>query len=171
MKPKQSTDFEPLWRDEFSIDAAHESMVTRRQFTKFLTLTSLAMLVGNLWILVKSFMQKPELYHPKVIANANEIPLGGVKLFHYPTERDPCILVHTEDNKFAAYSQKCTHLSCPVYYSTQTKQLECPCHEGTFSLATGAVIKGPPPRALPKVIIEEQNGVLVAVGFGARQHD
>jgi Rieske Fe-S protein len=171
LKQKQSTDFEPLWRDEFSIHAAHESMVTRRQFTKFLTLTSLSMLVGNLWILVMSSMRKPELFQPKVIAKVDEIPLGGVKLFRYPTDRDPCILVHTEDNQFAAYSQKCTHLSCPVYYSAVTKQLECPCHEGTFSLSTGEVIKGPPPRALPKVIVEEQNGVLVAVGFGGRQHD
>ena len=44
----------PLWRDEFSVHTADERYVNRRQFTKFLTLTSFGMLVGNLWILARS---------------------------------------------------------------------------------------------------------------------
>ena len=46
---------EPLWKDEFSVFASHERYVTRRQFTKFLTLASLGMFVGNLWILAKAY--------------------------------------------------------------------------------------------------------------------
>jgi hypothetical protein len=42
---------EPLWKDEFSVFTSDERYVTRRQFTKFLTLASLGMFVGNLWIL------------------------------------------------------------------------------------------------------------------------
>ena len=38
---------EPLWKDEFSVQLADERYVTRRQFTKFLTLTSLGMFAGN----------------------------------------------------------------------------------------------------------------------------
>jgi nitrite reductase/ring-hydroxylating ferredoxin subunit len=162
---RQESETEPLWKDEFSVESAHETLVNRRQFTKFLTLTSLGMFVGNLWILAKSFWDKRPIFPRQVVGQANELPVGSVKLFRYPTSADPCIMVHGDQDQFFAYSQKCTHLSCPVYYSNKTKRLECPCHEGSFSLATGEVIKGPPPRSLPRVILERQNGMLIAVGI------
>jgi nitrite reductase/ring-hydroxylating ferredoxin subunit len=165
MKPLQPSDLEPLWKDEFSVESAHETLVNRRQFTKFLTLTSLGMFVGNLWILAKTWLDKQPMFPKTVVANPADVPLGAVKIFHYPTEADPCIMVHAEPDKFVAYSQKCTHLSCPVYFSSATKRLECPCHEGSFSLQTGEVIKGPPPRPLPRILLERQNGLLVAVGI------
>ena len=46
----------PLWRDEVPIHAGEERYVTRRQFAKFLVLTSLGMWVGNLWILARSWL-------------------------------------------------------------------------------------------------------------------
>jgi hypothetical protein len=49
-----STGTEPLWRDEFSISRGDERYVSRRQLAKFLTLGSLGMFAGNLWILVRS---------------------------------------------------------------------------------------------------------------------
>ena len=36
--------------------------MTRRQFTKFLTLTSFAMLAGNLWILARSLFHRAPSY-------------------------------------------------------------------------------------------------------------
>jgi len=51
---------EPLWRDEFSIETGAESYVARRQFAKFLVLTSLGMFAGNVWIMIRScFSSKP----------------------------------------------------------------------------------------------------------------
>lgn len=163
MKPSP-TNSEPLWRDEFSVDAAHESLVNRRQFTKFLTLTSLAMFVGNLWILAQAWLYKKPVFPRQVIQGAMDVPIGGVKLFRYPTQDDPCIMVRTAQDVFVAYSQKCTHLACPVYFSNQTEQLECPCHEGSFSVTSGAVVKGPPPRPLPRILLERHNDQLLAVG-------
>ena len=165
MKPLKEADTEPLWREEFSIESAHEKIVSRRQFTKFLTLTSLSMFVGNLWILGKTWFEKQPIFPKQVVTKAIDLPVGGVKLFRYPTDADPCILVRTAEEKFVAYSQKCTHLSCPVYFSATTKRLECPCHEGSFSVDTGAVIKGPPPRPLPRIVLEERDGLLLAVGI------
>lgn len=49
---------EPLWRDEFSISKADERYVSRRQLAKFLTLASLGMFAGNLWILVRGWLRK-----------------------------------------------------------------------------------------------------------------
>ncbi len=157
----------PLWAEEFSIQAAEDRYVLRRQFTKFLTLTSGAMAVGNAWIWVKSLFDRPaassapELF----IANSADIPPGGVKLFRYPRPSDACILVRKPDGQLAAYSQKCTHLSCAVYYSQRNNRLECPCHEGYFSIDTGRVLQGPPPRPLPRVRLLERGGRIFAAGI------
>lgn len=156
---------EPLWQDEFSIHAADERYVSRRQFTKFLVLTSLGMFVGNAWILVRSLVSRRPANSERTICNANQVPVGGVWLFRYPTANDPCILIRPDDQTYVAYSQKCTHLSCAVYYAREKNRLECPCHEGYFSVRTGAVLQGPPPRPLPRVILERRGDNLVAVGM------
>src|SRR5215469_11387221 len=78
----------PLWRDEFSVFTADERYVNRRQFTKFLTLTSFAMLAGNLWILARSLFRRPPVYPAQAVAALDEVAVGGVKLFAYPTAGD-----------------------------------------------------------------------------------
>jgi len=155
----------PLWKDEFSVQAADERYVTRRQFTKFLVLTSLAMFVGQLWIVVKSwFARKPPAAPAMPIARKDEIAVGEVKLFTYPTPQDHCIMVRTAPDAYVAYSQKCTHLSCAVYYSRRSNKLECPCHNGFFAVEDGRVLAGPPTRPLPHIVLESRGDELVAVG-------
>jgi len=156
---------EPLWRDEFSISRANERYVNRRQLAKFLTLASLGMFAGNVWILVRSWFRKTPEFPVQAIANAGEIPVGGVKLFQYPAQGEQCLLVRTGDDAYVAYSQKCTHLSCAVYYSRENDRIECPCHHGFFSVRDGSVLQGPPTRPLPRVTIERRGGELIATGM------
>lgn len=153
----------PLWREEFSIFNADEKYVSRRQLTKFLTLTSLGMFAGNIWILAKSWMYKEPAYPIKAVAMLAEIPVGGVKLFQYPGPEDQCILVRTAEDVYVAYSQKCTHLSCAVFYSKGNNRIECPCHEGYFSIKDGSVLQGPPTRPLPRVVLERRGPELIAI--------
>ena len=153
----------PLWRDEFSVHTADEQYVNRRQFTKFLTLTSFGMLVGNAWILAKSAFRRAPAYPRMTVARADEIAVGGVKIFMYPTPDDPCILVRLDNDSFVAFSQKCTHLSCAVYFEKEQKRLECPCHQGFFSIIDGSVLQGPPQRPLPRIALEKQDGQLIAI--------
>jgi Rieske Fe-S protein len=153
-----------LWREEFSIHAAEERYVTRRQFGKFLVLTSLGMLAGNVWILVKSLWRREGRPEPLAVARLGEIPVGGVKVFRYPAPTDPCLLLRTGAGSYVAYSQKCTHLSCAVFPAADGRRLECPCHEGHFAVADGRVLQGPPPRPLPRILLEEHGGELWAVG-------
>ena len=156
----------PLWKDEFSVHTADERYVSRRQFTKFLVLTSLAMLVGQIWILMKSwFSRKKPALPQQAIARKEEIAVGEVKLFTYPTADNHCIMVRTGPDTYVAYSQKCTHLSCAVYYSRESNSLECPCHRGFFSLKDGSVLAGPPPRPLPSILLEIRGDELVATGI------
>jgi Rieske Fe-S protein len=154
----------PLWRDEFSVYTADERYVNRRQFTKFLTLTSFGMLVGNLWIVAKSTLRRRPSFPRVDVAALDELPVGSVKIFNYPTPGDPCILVRTAAD-YVAYSQKCTHLSCAVYYEKEQNRLECPCHQGFFSVTDGSVLQGPPQRPLPRVALEKHDGRLIAVGM------
>jgi Rieske Fe-S protein len=155
---------EPLWKDEFSVFTSDERYVTRRQFTKFLTLASLGMFVGNLWILVKAYFTRTPSLPSVVVAEVGEIPVRGVKLFTYPTPQDHCILIRTGEEEYVAFSQKCTHLSCAVYFSAKEERLECPCHQGFFSVKDGSVLQGPPPRPLPRITLERDGAKLLAVG-------
>jgi nitrite reductase/ring-hydroxylating ferredoxin subunit len=154
---------DPLWKDEFSVHTADERYVTRRQMTKFLVLTSLGMFVGNALILVRSLFKHKPQFPEMTVGRVGEIPVGGVKLFGYPSEADRCILVCTAENSYAAYSQKCTHLSCAVYYSSASNRLECPCHNGAFSIEDGSALQGPPRRTLPRVVLDNRGGELVAI--------
>jgi len=158
----------PLWRDEFAISTADERYVNRRQFAKFLVLTSVGMFVGNAWILVRSWWRGAPAFLPATVGRVSELPVGGVKLFNYPGERDACILVRLAEDRFVAYSQKCTHLSCAVYYAREKGRLECPCHEGYFAVEDGSVLQGPPPRPLPKVVVERRGDDLVATAVYVR---
>jgi Rieske Fe-S protein len=154
---------EPLWREDFSVAKADERYVNRRQMAKFLTLSSLGMFVGNLWILARSWWKKTPVFPRSAVAAAGEIAVGSVKLFEYPQAGDQCILVRTAEDIYVAYSQKCTHLSCAVYYAREENRLECPCHKGYFSIEDGSVLQGPPTRSLPKVVLERSGGELIAI--------
>jgi nitrite reductase/ring-hydroxylating ferredoxin subunit len=156
---------EPLWRDEFSVFSSDEKYVSRRQFSKFLVLTSMGMFVGNLWILVRSWFSRKPFYPVTAIASAGEIPIGGVKLFPYPNLQEQCILLRTGTDTYVAYSQKCTHLSCAVFYSASKDRFECPCHNGAFSVQDGSPLQGPPRRPLPRVVLARKGDALFATGI------
>ena len=143
------------WREDFPIHWEDDEYVTRREFTKFLGLTSFALFLGTAWIAVWERLQR---WHPGAgpaqrIANVTELDLGEVKLFRYPTAQEPCILIRTAQDRFVAYSQLCTHLACPVVYEGEKERLHCPCHEGYFSAEDGRVLAGPPKRSLPKIAL------------------
>jgi Rieske Fe-S protein len=165
MNKRDGSSTRPLWAEEFSVHAAEDNYVLRRQFTKFLVLTSLAMTTGNGWIWLRALTADADPDYPEVrVGAAADIPVGGVKLFSYPREIDPAILVRKSDGALVAYSQKCTHLACAVFYSAERNRLECPCHVGYFSVDSGRVLQGPPPRPLPRILIEEREGIIFATG-------
>src|SRR5262249_12274268 len=131
---------------------------------KFLVLTSLGMFVGNIWILVKSWFARQPIFPARPVAKASELPVGGVKLFRYPGPHDPCILVRHGEEAWAAYSQKCTHLSCPVYHPPDSGRPESPCPRGFFAVQDGRALAGPPERPLPRIVLERRGDDLVATG-------
>jgi Rieske Fe-S protein len=160
-----------LWREEFSVHASEERYVNRRQFGKFLVLTSLGMLAGNLWILVRSLWRRGVAPVPRAIARRGDLAVGAARLFRFPGPEDPCLLLRTGEDAYVAYSQKCTHLSCAVFPSDDGRRLECPCHDGYFAVEDGRVLQGPPPRPLPRIVLERRGEELWATGvdIGSRE--
>ncbi|HZI51434.1 MAG TPA: Rieske (2Fe-2S) protein [Terriglobia bacterium] len=153
------------WKQDFPIPNEEDSYVTRREFTKFLGLTSVAFLIGTCAAAGRKLVKQlfPSRTDVVDIADIHEIPVGGHKLFRYPTENDPCILLRLAEDKFVAFDQRCTHLSCPVLFDSGKKQLVCPCHEGFFSAEDGRPLAGPPKRPLPQLSVITRNArVLVA---------
>lgn len=136
---------------------------SRRSFTKYLTRAGLAALAAVLWAFFKARFSKPS-YPQVVIAQAREIPVGGSKIFQYPRPVDPCIMIRTDTDSYIAYSRFCTHQACVVFYRPAQNGFECPCHGGFFSLADGSVLAGPPPRPLPRIVLERRGQNLVAIG-------
>src|SRR5690349_21350822 len=143
---------QPAWRQDFPIDWPQDQYVARRDFAKFLGLTSLAFVVGQFWIVVENWRRRSRGEPPvRQIARLDEVPVGGARTFHYPTETDPCLLLRTGEETFLAYDQKCTHLSCAVIPEMKEGRLRCPCHHGYFDLQNGRPLAGPPRRPLPRI--------------------
>ena len=67
-----------------------------------------------------------------------------------------------------AYGQKCTHLSCAVRPRVEAGILQCPCHEGSFDLASGRPVAGPPRRPLTLVRLELRGNDIFATGIEER---
>lgn len=156
---------QPRWRRDFPIDWEQDEYVSRRELVKFLVLTSASFAVGQAWLALKSLLHQRRAA-PKAVAIAavNELPVGGAKTFHYPEGSTPRLLIRTGASAFVAYDQQCTHLLCPVVPAVEKGCLHCPCHNGWFDLQTGRPVAGPPQRALPKVLLEVDDGTVYATG-------
>jgi nitrite reductase/ring-hydroxylating ferredoxin subunit len=160
---------QPQWRNDFPIDWPQDEFVTRREFTKFLVLTSFAFLVGQIWILAKSLLGRRRPAAPETpIARLESIPVGGSFVFGYPAPHDRCVAFRTDESTLVAFSQKCTHLSCAVIPDAAGGLWRCPCHNGSFELTTGIPVAGPPRRPLERIQLDVRDGVVYAVGREVR---
>jgi Rieske Fe-S protein len=156
---------QPRWRKDFPIDWAQDEYVSRRDFVKFTVLTSAAFVVGQFWIVAKGLFRRDDAgFEPTAIARVDAIPVGGAKVFTYPEDSTPRLLVRTGERAFVAYDQQCTHLLCPIVPLVATGRLHCPCHNGWFDLHTGEPLAGPPRRALPRVLVEVRGDTVYATG-------
>jgi thiosulfate dehydrogenase (quinone) large subunit len=91
----------------------------------------------------------------KHLIRASRVASGQAVPFRDP-QGNPAWLVHETDGTFRAFSAVCTHAGCPVSYSRG--DFVCPCHGGSFSGRTGAVLAGPPPSPLPAIRVTVVNG-------------
>ena len=153
----------PKWRRDFPFTAAGEDDVTRREFVRYLVLASGTFAAGTVATAVWASLRPINHGKPRAIVELDDVPVNGAYLFRYPTDDDPAILVRLPGDELHAMSQKCTHLSCVVYFQSDTKQMVCPCHEGVFDVR-GKVVEGPPQRPLGRIDVEVRDGTVWALG-------
>ena len=160
---------QPVWRQDFPIDWPQDQYVERRDFVKFLVLTSAAFTAGQFWIALENWYRKRR-GQPVVrrIGSVDELAVGGAVSFTYPDEHEPCLLVRLTDGEFVAFNQKCTHLSCAVIPRPDERSFFCPCHEGRFDLRTGEPTAGPPRRPLTRIVLDFRGREIYAVGVEER---
>jgi Rieske Fe-S protein len=160
---------QPAWRQDFPIDWPQDRYVERRDFVKFLVLTSAAFVVGQMWIALRSswhaWRGRPLAQR---IALVEDVAIGRSVVFHYPTADEPCVLVRLAAAEFVAFSQKCTHLSCAVIPRLDRGIFLCPCHDGIFDIRTGRNLAGPPPRPLPRILLDVRGDAIFATGVEER---
>ncbi|HET8630471.1 MAG TPA: Rieske 2Fe-2S domain-containing protein [Thermomicrobiales bacterium] len=153
------------WRAEFPYHWDADDLVSRRELLQFAVYAS-----GSLFSLTALLAILGWLRHPQrstavqPIARAADVPAGSAVYFNYPAHDDQAMLVRLPTGLFVAYSQKCTHLSCAVYYQPERGRLYCPCHEGVFNPETGDVVAGPPQRRLPQILLRQEGDTIYAVG-------
>ncbi|MCI0584008.1 MAG: Rieske (2Fe-2S) protein [Chloroflexi bacterium] len=76
----------------------------------------------------------------------------------------PAVVVNTTAG-IKAYSAICTHLGCIVAWDGAANTIVCPCHDGRFNPATGAVVSGPPPAPLaPLTTVVEGDEIYIVTG-------
>ena len=162
-------DAQPAWRQDFPIDWPQDLYVERRDFMKFMVLTSAAFTLGQLWIAAQNWYRKRS-GQPGIqrIASADDLAVGAALGFTYPNEHERCLLVRLTGTEFVAFGQECTHLSCAVIPRPAEGSFYCPCHEGRFDIRTGVPTAGPPRRPLTRIVLEMRGREIYAVDVEER---
>jgi nitrite reductase/ring-hydroxylating ferredoxin subunit len=142
---------------------ACQECMSRRQFAKTAGRTGIAAFVAAASTYLSGCFGRGK-YAEKVIGQVEELPVGGSKIFQYPTADRPCLLIRASADNYVAYSRLCTHVQCPVSYDAQSMEIVCPCHGGIFSVTDGSVLQGPPQHPLPKIVLDRRGDELVATG-------
>lgn len=85
-------------------------------------------------------------------ARRADVPAEGALVF-----REARVAIMREGADVYALGLVCTHLGCTVTVSDEG--LACPCHGSRFD-RQGRVLTGPADRPLPRMAVEERNGML-----------
>ena len=151
------------WREEFPYRIDSDEAIGRREFLGLAVLTSGAVAAATIGLAIKGGIDDRRRGSPKSIVAADAVAVGEAYYFRYPTSDDRAVLIRLAQDRFAAYSQKCTHLSCAVIFRPDQHDLHCPCHEGKFDPETGEPLAGPPRRRLPRIELQQDGGMLTAL--------
>jgi len=77
----------------------------------------------------------------------------------FPRAKIGSVWVVAQDVALVALSSVCPHLGCSIDYDAAAGCFACPCHKSFFS-ATGEVIEGPSLRAMDRLEVQEDGGLV-----------
>ncbi len=128
---------------------------SRRDFIRFLIGVSFISTFAGVSLPLISYLLPPDLptrtgvhkQGPSLVGSLADFAPGTGKIVL--VDNKPVIIVNTVEGGVRAFSAVCTHLGCVVEWNESRNVIQSPCHNGRFNPVTGAVVSGPPPRALP----------------------
>jgi cytochrome b6-f complex iron-sulfur subunit len=85
-----------------------------------------------------------------------ELPVGTID----ETHRDQGLWIARLPGRIAAISTRCTHLGCLTQWFKDERRFKCPCHGSSFD-PEGLNLDGPAPRALDRLKIWAEDGIVV----------
>ena len=139
-----------------------DARVTRRDYLRILATVSGGLLAGSLAVAAGFFPRNRRgPVTPRRIATS--ITPGSAVAFK-DAEGEPAMAIRLQTGELVGYSAVCTHLSCAVLWRAGEGRLRCRCHDGEFDPRTGAVLAGPPPRPLPRMLVEQRSDGIYYVG-------
>ncbi|MFB6658929.1 Rieske (2Fe-2S) protein [[Kitasatospora] papulosa] len=101
--------------------------------------------------------QTPTPTAPVELGAADEVPVGGAKLY-----REQRVVVSCQAaGRYKAFSAQCTHAGC-LLDKVEGNEGNCPCHGSRFDMTTGKALQGPATVPLPSVPLKLEGGKLVA---------
>jgi len=155
-----------------------DKKVSRRDFLGIATFSIGGLITAILSVPAVAYILGPALKKQEAqnwipLGAASKVELGLPTLFKTTIEqkagwiensRELTFYVLTEDGReFTAMSNVCTHLGCRVRWVVEEEQFFCPCHNAIFD-KNGQVVAGPPPRALDRYEVKEEDGQLFVLG-------
>lgn len=141
----------------------------RRGFLRFLLSFSLVSTIAMIAAPIVGFLIPPKIAGGAtggkvLVGTTADLPVGSGKVV--PVGSKPVIVTNTEAG-INAFSAVCTHLGCIVGFDSTIRQIVCPCHDGHFNPANGAVVSGPPPRPLAPVAVSVEKDQIFLLPGGA----
>jgi quinol---cytochrome c reductase iron-sulfur subunit, bacillus type len=83
-----------------------------------------------------------------------------------PEDQKTPVFIRCEGGEeFTVFDARCTHLGCPLSWSSTSRQFLCACHGAIFD-ERGEVTDGPPPRPLDRYDWKVEDGVLYVGRLG-----
>ena len=94
----------------------------------------------------------------EALASVDDVPVGEATAVTIDGEE--AMLFRPDESTVAAFSAICTHNGCTV--APEGAELHCPCHGSVFDAATGEVLDGPAPEALPSFTVRIEGDQIVS---------
>lgn len=151
------------WRAEFPYEWDADDLVSRRQLLRWSVGVAGALFAMTSLLAGLGFARAQRRGERREVIGVDDVAVGQAHYFEYPEDGEHAILLRLDEDRYVAYSGICTHLSCEVYWNPDSRELICPCHNAYFEAETGEIIAGPPPRPLPRIELDEQDGTIFAV--------
>ncbi len=124
---------------------------SRRRFIKLIVLVGTSGVLLWRFLVPRSKTQGRELLEMK----QEDIPLRGALVY-----KQARVVVIRSEQEIYALSLVCPHLGCTV--NVTPDQLVCPCHGSAFD-REGNVLKGPSPKPLRRLEVQERGDKLVVL--------